>query len=165
MQWRVPKGVNAEVEKDETPSEKAAREADEEPEPYDGPRMMSYEEVKRMYPNSLPSLSTLPVTPQSVLPVNPPGLARKAVDEERIRIESNGGTQIPRSDPDFGIHTQQDYSIWRQHVEAEKLKLAEQSGVSLQKPANACRNCRPGHRDANGTCTGWCCSPYTWGNT
>jgi hypothetical protein len=176
MPWVVPDDDDASPElvkkkPNETPAEKAARESEEEPEPYDEPKMMSYEEIKRLYPNSLPQPITNlpPIVP--ALPVSPVRPARTEVDkarEERIRRASNGGTRIP-TQIECGTQekqmTQADYDRRKREMDAEYLKMAAESGVSLQKPLHGCENCRPGKRDVNGTCCGWCMSPYTWGNT
>jgi hypothetical protein len=171
--WVIPKSNDAppELEKTETPSEKAQREAEEQSEPFDGPKMMSYEEITLLYPNSRSQPSTNLPPPVSALPVSAVRPARTEIDkdrEERIRWASNGGTRIP-TPRECGIEepglTQEEYDRQKKQLDSERLKIAAESGVSLQKPPHACINCRPGKRDADGSCSGWCMSPYTWGNT
>lgn len=86
--------------------------------------------------------------------------------EERLRVASRNGTIIPL--PDEPTLTQREYDSELREAKGEVLKLEAEARMKGQnpkiKPPGACLNCSPGYRDANGTCTGWCMSPLTWGN-
>jgi hypothetical protein len=87
--------------------------------------------------------------------------------EERLRVASRNGTIIPLPDEPPPM-TQRQHDAELLHAKGEMFKLEQEARVKGQnpkiKPPGACLNCSPGYRDANGTCTGWCMSPLTWGN-
>lgn len=86
--------------------------------------------------------------------------------EEELRRRSKNGTVIPWSDPECP-KSQREYEAAQSAVRVEIFKLEEEAREQRQadpnrKPPYSCPNCTRGHRDANGSCTGWCQGPPWW---
>jgi hypothetical protein len=86
--------------------------------------------------------------------------------EEELRKRSKDGTVIPFSEPDYP-RTQREYEAAQSALRIEAFNMAEEARAQREadpnrKPPHSCPNCQRGHRDVNGSCTGWCQGPPWW---